>query len=486
MKGHIGIGSVKDSWKRLIGRHANTSVVVPALNEAATIAHVIALARSSKRVGEVIVVDDGSIDDTVAIAQESGAHVITSTHLGKGASMADGLREARFPLVVFLDGDLKEISEDTVDRLVRPLEKGHVDLVKGRFSRSQGRVTELVAKPLLRLFFPELGAIHQPLSGQMAVVRQVGRGLRLENDYGVDVGLLIDVSMSGGQVVEVDLGHLEHRHHDLHDLSDMAFQISQTILQRAQHYGRIDGAGLSVMRSVHRQMEAAMDGFSSLGAKQRTVLLDVDCVFPSEPLVSAAAKHLGFADAGAAIINDQALSGAERIASFGRLFKGISQETLATLAAEAPLGEGAVQTVIDLRRLGYSVGIMSDYFLISTEVARRRVFADFSVGHMLDYKHGRCTGEVRFTEAYAHPDGCRLHDPCKSNILCRLAERGIAAQNVVAVGRGAPDACLVAKAGLGIAFSPRDEACRQAADIVVDGPDLNQLVAHLAEPASII
>jgi phosphoserine phosphatase len=159
---------------------------------------------------------------------------------------------------------------------------------------------------------------------------------------------------------------------------------------------------------------------------------------------------------------------------------------LATLAGQAPLGEGAVQAVIDLRRLGYSVGIMSDYFLIWAEVARRRVFADFSVGHMLDYKHGRCTGEIRLTEAYTHPDGCGLHDPCKSNILCRLAERGIAGENVVVVGRGASDVCLMAKSSLGIAFSPRDDACRRAADIVVDGPDLNQLVAHLAEPASII
>lgn len=198
------------------------SVVIPVLNEAPTVASVVALARRSRAVAEVIVVDDGSVDSTPEMARQEGAAVITSTLLGKGASMEDGLRAARHDVVLYLDGDLTGLRPDLVERLSAPLLRGTADFVKARFSRRAGRVTVLAARPLLQTFFPELAHIEQPLGGIIAVSRPLLRALRFETDYGVDIGLLIDAHMSGARIVQEDIGQIEHRSHPLDELGDMA------------------------------------------------------------------------------------------------------------------------------------------------------------------------------------------------------------------------------------------------------------------------
>ena len=165
------------------------SVIIPVLNESETIGSVIAFARRCSLVTEVIVVDDGSLDDTPRLAVEAGAQVITSTLLGKGASMEDGLWVARNEIVVYLDGDLSGLRADLLEELTLPIRQGRADFVKASFSRRAGRVTTLTARPLLKTFFPELNAFEQPLGGIIAARRSLLRNLRYETDYGVDLGL---------------------------------------------------------------------------------------------------------------------------------------------------------------------------------------------------------------------------------------------------------------------------------------------------------
>src|SRR5688500_9299379 len=160
------------------------SVVIPVLNESERIASVVRLAVRHARVGEVIVVDDGSIDGTPELARRAGARVITSKLLGKGESMAEGLSAARHDILLFLDGDLAGLREDLVDRMTEPLASGTADLVKASFSRRAGRVTVLTARPLLRTYFPEVAHFEQPLGGIIAARRELLARLTFENDYG--------------------------------------------------------------------------------------------------------------------------------------------------------------------------------------------------------------------------------------------------------------------------------------------------------------
>src|SRR6185503_12407250 len=180
-----------NDWRPEKGR---LSVIIPALNEAETIGAMVEFAHRSALVSEVIVVDDGSIDGTPELAAAAGARVITSTMLGKGASMEDGMRVARNEWLLYLDGDLRGLATDLIERMALPLMRDQADFVKARFQRAEGRVTALTAKPLLKTYFPELTVFDQPLSGIMAARKSLLKTMRFENDYGVDVGLLIDAA----------------------------------------------------------------------------------------------------------------------------------------------------------------------------------------------------------------------------------------------------------------------------------------------------
>ena len=186
------------------------TVVIPVLNESRTVATVVKFALRDRRVGEVLVIDDGSIDGTDELAEGAGARVVTSSLLGKGASMEDGLQAAKHDLILYLDGDLRGLRRDLIQRMTQPLIDGEADFVKARFARSGGRGTVLTAKPLLRTYFPELTNFAQPLGGIIAVRRSLLQQLRFENDYGVDVGLLIDAAAARARIIEVDIGQIKH------------------------------------------------------------------------------------------------------------------------------------------------------------------------------------------------------------------------------------------------------------------------------------
>ena len=187
------------------------TVIIPTLNEEETIQSVIQFAWSQPQVTEVVVVDDKSIDATVAIAVANGAKVITSTKLGKGSSMKDGVLFASNPIVAFLDGDIDPYPHYTIKLLTDPILNGEVDFVKSSFSRNAGRVTELAAKPLLSIFFPELLRFSQPLSGMIAGKKKLLEQLDFREDYGVDIGILIDMYLMNAKMKEVEIGYIENK-----------------------------------------------------------------------------------------------------------------------------------------------------------------------------------------------------------------------------------------------------------------------------------
>lgn len=130
------------------------TVIIPALNEENTIESVVKFSFQHPLVNEVIVVDDTSEDNTAAVARAAGARVVTSNTRGKGISMKDGVRASTNDILIFLDADIDPYPAETITLLSNPLLSDEADFVKGSFARNAGRVTELVAKPLLKIFFP--------------------------------------------------------------------------------------------------------------------------------------------------------------------------------------------------------------------------------------------------------------------------------------------------------------------------------------------
>lgn len=245
------------------------SVVLPALNEAATIGSICStiqnrLIEKAGLVDELIVVDCSSEDGTPEIATEAGATVHDISGLvpempvviGKGEALWRSLAAVSGDIVVWIDSDIRNFSPRFVTRLVAPiLTDPTISFVKGFYRRpiargaelipdEGGRVTELLARPMLAALFPELSGFVQPLAGEYAGHIDVLKRVPFFTGYSVEIGLLIDLLEKAGldSMAQVDLDERVHRNRPLAELGPMAYAIGKTILQRAEERGRLRSA----------------------------------------------------------------------------------------------------------------------------------------------------------------------------------------------------------------------------------------------------
>jgi glucosyl-3-phosphoglycerate synthase len=456
-------------WTPCRSHSGRLSVIVPALNESETIAAVVSFARRSPLVDDIIVVDDGSIDGTPELATAAGARVITSTMLGKGASMEDGLREAKNELILYLDGDLQGLAEDLIEKMAHPLLTGEADFVKAKFNRPGGRVTTLTAKPLLKTYFPDLARFDQPLSGIMAARRSLLEDLQFENDYGVDVGLLIDAACAKAQLVEVDIGELQHDSQPLDLLGEMATQVARAILGRAAVWGRLRHSYMQEVFEVERHTNADLGGFfDRIGNVERAALFDMDGTLLKGRFIVELAKRTDREEGLKRFLDHFELSPEERTRQIAKLFAGVERAVFEEVAMKIPLMDGAIDAVVGLRKAGFHVGIVTDSYQIAAEIVRRRVFADFSFANLMRFKRGKASGNVTLSPAMYHPAGCPEHEFCKSNVIPHLLEKlAITPEDMLSVGDGLNDVCLLKATGRSVAFQPKARETAEAAQEVV-------------------
>lgn len=234
----------------------HVSVCLPARDEAATIGPIVSSIHSElverwHLVDEVLVIDDGSADGTAVAAADAGARVVTAAEVlpnlgagtGKGEALWKSLHASKGDLLVFCDADVRDFSDHFVVGLLGPLLLDpRAGFVKGYYRRPVdsadgrgGRVTELVARPLVALLFPELASIVQPLAGEFAARREVLEQVPFVGGYGVDLGLLIDVASRFGlhSLAQVDLGSRVHRNRPLDQLAPQALAVLHAALRRA-------------------------------------------------------------------------------------------------------------------------------------------------------------------------------------------------------------------------------------------------------------
>jgi glucosyl-3-phosphoglycerate synthase len=247
-------------------RGSTVSVVAPAHNEAETVGTIVRivhdnLVRRAGLVDEVIVVDSRSTDATAEVATAAGARVVCQDAItrglprleGKGDALWAGLAAARGDIVAFIDADLRNFSHRFVTGLLGPLlTDSSVAFVKGFYHRplvgpggvdtdGGGRVTELMARPLLNLFWPELAGFVQPLAGEYAGRRAVLEQVPFVSGYGVEIAMLIDLLDLLGldALAQVDLGERQHRHQDTEALGRMSAQIMVTAWSRLHRRGLV-------------------------------------------------------------------------------------------------------------------------------------------------------------------------------------------------------------------------------------------------------
>jgi len=229
------------------------SVCIPCKNEAATIGTLVEMMRSelvdtNGLVDELIVLDDNSVDETAAIAAAHGATVVSVNTVnavygegrGKGNALWATLAASTGDFIVWCDGDVTTVEPSWVVGLLMPLlTTNDVSLVKASYHRPTehgggGRTTELVARPLLSLFLPDLTGLHQPLSGEFAARRTTVEQIPFVQGWGVEIAMLADVAERFGPeaIAQVDVGERQHRHQTLDSLGVQAAEVIATLLSR--------------------------------------------------------------------------------------------------------------------------------------------------------------------------------------------------------------------------------------------------------------
>ncbi|MEU1573697.1 glucosyl-3-phosphoglycerate synthase [Streptomyces collinus] len=287
--------------KQRTGR--TVSVVLPALNEEATVGDIVAvirhdLMRQVPLVDELVVVDSGSTDRTSEVAAAAGARVVHRDGIlprlpavpGKGEVLWRSLLVTRGDIVCFVDADLRDFSSDFVSGIVGPLlTDPDVDLVKAMYDRplstefdslasgktagQGGRVTELMARPLLNMHWPQLAGFVQPLGGEYAARRSLLEQLPFPVGYGVELGMLVDALHLVGldALAQVDVGVRKHRHQDGQALGRMAAAIYRTAQLRL--------ARGHLIRPSLTQFERGGDGFEprtySVDTEERPPMVDI-------------------------------------------------------------------------------------------------------------------------------------------------------------------------------------------------------------------
>ncbi|MEU9590274.1 glucosyl-3-phosphoglycerate synthase [Streptomyces sp. NPDC048193] len=289
----------------MAAKHAtgqSVSVVLPALDEEATVGDIVAVIRRELMlrvplVDELVVVDSGSTDRTAAVAAAAGARVVPRDEIlpripaapGKGEVLWRSLLVTGGDIVCFVDADLREFSADFVSGIVGPLlTDPEVHLVKAMYDRpldaapgEGGRVTELMARPLLNLHWPRLAGFVQPLGGEYAARRSLLERLPFPVGYGVELGMLVDSLHLVGldALAQVDVGVRRHRHQDGRALGRMSAAIYRTAQLRL--------ARGHLLRPALTQFERGAGGF-----EPRTYAVDTEERPPMAEIAEYASRRV--------------------------------------------------------------------------------------------------------------------------------------------------------------------------------------------------
>ena len=329
----------------------------------------------------------------------------------------------RLFVLVYLDGDLTGLRHNIITDLCAPLIHGQADFVKAQFGRGSGRVTELTAKPMLKVFFPELAHFTQPLGGIIAAKKTLLQALTFETGYGVDIGLLIDAQLVGATLAQVDIGFLEHDSQPLYDLTLMANEIARVIYSRAKIAGRLHVEQVGTMYELQRQAAAGIDYvLTRRKGRQRLLLLDMDGTVIPTRYVLELAHRTDRTQALLQLLDDQSADAATRSDSIAKLFQFVHKKQFEQVAHEIALRPGVIQFVNQMRRRGFMVGVVSDSYFVAADIVRRRIFADFAMAHTMSFDNDICTGKLRVNPAFLADSQQSTAPVCKSHVLRRFLD----------------------------------------------------------------
>ena len=405
------------------------SCIIPAYNEESTIINILKNVKKVKTIGEIIVVDDGSTDKTYKYAKSEGVKAVKhSKNKGKGAAIKTGISHSKGDILLFLDADLRSISPKKIASIIQPLENDEADFVKTSFTRARGRVTELVVKPLFQVIFPFI-KFNQPLSGQFAIKRDLLKELKIDDKWGVDIQILLQLVKKGVRISEVDIGKLKHKKQHIENLTIMSEQVIKTILSEL--------------------------GF--IANKHKLVIFEFDKTLIRESSIEIVAKEFGFkkelqvlrANHKNGKIKDYDIT-----LELAKLIKGRTEKDFEKVFKNINLRRTAKRVINRLKKRLYKVAIISVAFSPIIHYFADKIGVDKSniiCPTIVTDKNGRYTGEVIAKTKY--------HSRCCDRIICKadaarelMEKLEVKPEECIGVGDGKSDECLFRACGLSLAY----------------------------------
>jgi len=455
------------------------SIVIPVLNEGATVRQVIRTVKKTTRKIEIIVVDDNSRDNTVEEAMKEDVRVMTSSQRGKGVSMREGLMAAKYDIVAYVDGDILTYPDNIVELLTDPIVNDEADFVKSYFQRQAGRVTQLVAKPLLSILFPELAHFQQPLSGMIAGRKSYLSRVQFENDYGVDIGLLIDMHVLGARITEAYIGKVENAMQTWEQLSKMSREVSRTILHKAEHMNlpQENLETLGNINLIREQMEYSI--LESIDKLHKMVIFNLDEAVFTEDYLALAASAFD-CEVSLQQILEHHSDPVTILEHTAALFRDHNLAELLEVADAIPVVPDIKNVVSELKKRGYACGLITDGFECVAHHIKNKLGMDFVFANRLHLFDSVATGELTIPEYFLQNEDAQDMLPRynKTNILPYIAHKyHVMPQNIIYVGSGADGSDLLKESGIGVAFDSQVACIEKVADKIIPGPYMLPLLS---------
>jgi len=423
-------------------KYPKFTAVVPVYNEASRFPHVVKELLKIKELEGLILVDDGSSDNSPEAASQFKAdtrfHFIQhKKNKGKGVALKTGLQKAKSEIILFLDGDLENISYQKIRKIVMPVLQDEVDVSRGAFRRARGRVTEYAVKPMMRILFPEM-YFEQPISGQVCAKKEFLGTVDLETNYGVDIGILFDAIQSGQRIKEVDIGWLEHKANTEANITKMSEQVLETMIKKA---------GL-----IHH--------------KYNLVIFTLDETLIPSASIQNIFKKLAV-DVG--IAKNQEMLDKDKIGfdkfliSNARLFSGISSEKIIEVCKDATLAKYAQEVISALKKRKYQVAIISsNYSPIVAPLAKRLGVSIYSSVELIE-KNGLLTGDISQHSKDRWMNG-DIESGFEKAMASAIRKAGVKASQTIMVANSKRSIPIMKSAGLSIAYRPKSSELKEVAD----------------------
>jgi len=415
------------------------TIVIPAYNEERTVRKVVKVALQTEGVSEVVVVNDGSFDNTRRNISDLPIRIIDhSKNLGYTKAMHHGIKMAKGPIVAVIDADWKNITPSAIKKIIDPVIDGEADLVKASFNMARGRVTEFAVKPMMKILFPEL-EMNQPISGQFASHKSFLVGVTSDNSWGIAIGILVEAINAGLRVMEVEIGELVHKARTTEEKALMAKEVLETMIKKAgliQHKYKLilftlDKAVLRpiAMKKIYEKL-GFYDEITELHKKLDTGKISFE-VF----------------------INKSAL-----------LFKGKTVQEVEEIALSLPVQKYSEEVVKALKTRRYRVALISMNFspIVKPVASKIGISSVDCIG--LEAKRGVLTGRVAASSANKWFSTNEPNEIFRKVFRAVLKKEKVKPFEVAMIFNSAAWKVILTKVGMSIAYQPESREVKDIAD----------------------